>query len=145
MKKKQLKRFDLSKPFNPQDIKGLKEDELNLLTDKIMKDIGTSSYEVALCEYILENINAILEMFTKYLGDTNDLFDFIKLTHSGSGCNYVIVPRELLNRSRDPYINRKIAPGIELPNAGRLWDLSDIYLFLIHRWYIANYNKGNKN
>ena len=28
-KKKELKRFDLSKPFNPSDIKGLSEDELN--------------------------------------------------------------------------------------------------------------------
>ena len=39
MKKKQLKRFDLSKPFNPQDIKGLKEDELNLLASDIRTNI----------------------------------------------------------------------------------------------------------
>ena len=38
-KKKQLKRFDLSKPFNPEDIKGLKEDELNLLASDIRTNI----------------------------------------------------------------------------------------------------------
>lgn len=114
------------------------EEELNLINERIVKIIGTSSYETALCEYILENINALIELFVKYLGGTDDLYNFIKLTHSGSGCNYVIVPRELLNRSRDPFINRKIAPGIELPNAGRLWDLSDIPLFFIRNWYAIN-------
>ena len=38
-KKKELKRFDLSKPFNPTDIKGLKEDELNLLASDIRENI----------------------------------------------------------------------------------------------------------
>ena len=114
------------------------EDELNLITARISKEIGTTSYEAALCEYILENIVAVIELFTKYLGDTNDLYNFIELTHSGSGCNYAIVPRELLNRSRDPFINRKIGPGLELPNAGRLWDLSDIPLFFVHKWYMNN-------
>ncbi|MBQ7743921.1 MAG: hypothetical protein IJT67_03940 [Lachnospiraceae bacterium] len=116
------------------------EEELALINDRISKTIGTTSYEAALCDYILENINALMELFSKYLGDTKDLFDFIKLTHSGSGCNYVIVPKELLNRSRDPYINRKIAPNIELPNAGRLWDIVDIPIFLVHRWYMKNYD-----
>lgn len=114
------------------------EDELNIITSRIVKMVGTSSYEVALCEYILENINALIELFTKYLGNTDDIYDFIELTHSGSGCNFTIVPRELLNRSRDPYINRKIAPGLELPNAGRLWDIVDIPIFLAHRWYMVN-------
>ena len=41
-KKKEVKRFDLSKPFNPQDIKGLKEEELNLLSDDIRKNIINS-------------------------------------------------------------------------------------------------------
>ena len=116
------------------------EEELALINDRISKAIGTTSYEAALCDYILENINALMELFSKYLGDTKDLFDFIKLTHSGSGCNYVIVPKELLSRSRDPYINRKIAPNIELPNAGRLWDIVDIPIFLVHRWYMKNYD-----
>ena len=38
-KKKEIRRFDLSKPFNPQDIKGLKEDELNLLSEDIRNNI----------------------------------------------------------------------------------------------------------
>ena len=38
-KKKEIRRFDLSKPFNPQDIKGLKEDELNLLAEDIRTNI----------------------------------------------------------------------------------------------------------
>ena len=38
-KKKEIRRFDLSKPFNPQDIKGLKEDELNLLASDIRTNI----------------------------------------------------------------------------------------------------------
>ena len=38
-KKKELKRFDLSKPFNPSDIKGLSEDELNLLASDIRENI----------------------------------------------------------------------------------------------------------
>ncbi len=41
-KKKELKRFDLSKPFNPEDIKGLKEDELNLLAEDIRANIINS-------------------------------------------------------------------------------------------------------
>ena len=117
------------------------EEELNFINAKLLKMVGADSYELALCEYILENIVAVIEMFTKYLGDTKELYDFIDLTHSGSGCNYTIVPRELLNRSRDPFINRKIAPGIELPNAGRLWDFSDIMLFFIHNWYMKNFDK----
>ena len=115
------------------------EKELNIITQYIQKQIGTSSYEVSLCEYILENIVSILEMFAKYIGDMEGLYDFISLTHSGSGCNYIIVPRELLNRSRDPFINRKIAPGIELPNAGRLWDMSDVLLFFVRNWFAKNY------
>ena len=117
------------------------EEELNLITARIVKMIGTSSYEAALCEYILENIVAVIELFTKYLGSTDDLYSFIELTHSGSGCNYVVAPRELLNRSRDPFINRKVGPSLELPNAGRLWDLSDIPLFFIHKWYMRNNGK----
>ena len=38
-KKKEIRRFDLSKPFNPQDIKGLKEEELNLLAQDIRQNI----------------------------------------------------------------------------------------------------------
>ena len=38
-KKKQIRRFDLSKPFNPSDIKGLKEDELNQLAEDIRSNI----------------------------------------------------------------------------------------------------------
>ena len=38
-KKKEIRRFDLSKPFNPSDIKGLKEDELNLLAADIRTNI----------------------------------------------------------------------------------------------------------
>ena len=38
-KKKEIRRFDLSKPFNPTDIKGLKEDELNLLSEDIRHNI----------------------------------------------------------------------------------------------------------
>ena len=41
-KKKEIRRFDLSKPFNPQDIKGLKEDELNLLAEDIRSNIITN-------------------------------------------------------------------------------------------------------
>ena len=117
------------------------EEELNYITAKISKEIGTTSYEAALCEYILENIVVVLELFTKYLGSTDDLYSFIDLTHSGSGCNFIVTPRELLNRSRDPFINRKVGPGLELPNAGRLWDLSDIPLFFVHRWYMVNNGK----
>lgn len=115
------------------------EKELHIITQQIQKTIGTSSYDVSLCEYILENIVSILEMFAKYIGDMEGLYEFISLTHSGSGCNYIIVPRELLNRSRDPFINRKIAPGIELPNAGRLWDMIDIPLFFVRNWYMKNF------
>lgn len=38
-KKKEIKRFDLSKPFNPSDIKGLNEEELNLLSEDIRNNI----------------------------------------------------------------------------------------------------------
>ena len=38
-KNKEIKRFDLSKPFNPSDIKNLTEDELNLLSEDIRKNI----------------------------------------------------------------------------------------------------------
>ena len=38
-KKKELRRFDLSKPFVPSDIKGLNEDELNLLAGDIRENI----------------------------------------------------------------------------------------------------------
>ena len=38
-KKKEIRRFDLSKPFNPSDIKNLTEDELNLLSQDIRKNI----------------------------------------------------------------------------------------------------------
>ena len=38
-KKKEIRRFDLSKPFNPSDIKNLTEDELNLLSEDIRKNI----------------------------------------------------------------------------------------------------------
>lgn len=38
-KKKAIKRFDLSKPFNPSDIKGLNEEELNLLSEDIRNNI----------------------------------------------------------------------------------------------------------
>ena len=38
-KKKPLKTFDLSKPFNPNDIKDLNEDELNLLCDALRENI----------------------------------------------------------------------------------------------------------
>ena len=41
-KKKEIKRFDLSKPFNPSDIKGLSEDELNLLAEDIRENIINS-------------------------------------------------------------------------------------------------------
>ena len=41
-KKKEIRRFDLSKPFNPSDIKGLKEDELNLLCEDIRQNIITN-------------------------------------------------------------------------------------------------------
>ena len=39
MGKKQLRTFDLSKPFVPSDIKDLKEDELILLSNEIRKNI----------------------------------------------------------------------------------------------------------
>ena len=38
-KKKEIRRFDLSKPFNPNDIKGLSEDELTLLAEDIRSNI----------------------------------------------------------------------------------------------------------
>ena len=38
-KKKEIRRFDLSKPFNPSDIKGLNEEELNLLSEDIRNNI----------------------------------------------------------------------------------------------------------
>ena len=38
-KKKEIRRFDLSKPFNPSDIKDLTEDELNLLSEDIRTNI----------------------------------------------------------------------------------------------------------
>ena len=38
-KKKEMRRFDLSKPFNPSDIKGLNENELNLLSEDIRNNI----------------------------------------------------------------------------------------------------------
>ena len=117
------------------------EEAFRLLNEKILAQVGTSNYEIVLCDYIKENIVSIIEMFEKYLGSTKDLYDFINLSHSGSGCNFTIVPRELLNRSRDPYINRKVAPNLELPNAGRLWDMVDIPIFFVQRWYMKNYDK----
>ena len=41
-KKKELKRFDLNKPFNPSDIKDLNEDELNLLASDVRENIINS-------------------------------------------------------------------------------------------------------
>ena len=41
-KKKEIRRFDLSKPFNPKDIKDLSEDELNLLCADIRENIINS-------------------------------------------------------------------------------------------------------
>ena len=41
-KKKEIRRFDISKPFNPSDIKGLKEEELNLLANDIRANIISS-------------------------------------------------------------------------------------------------------
>ena len=38
-KKKEIRRFDLSKPFNPKDIKDLNEDELNSLADDVRENI----------------------------------------------------------------------------------------------------------
>ena len=38
-KKKDIRRFDLSKPFNPEDIKGLSENELNQLAEDIRSNI----------------------------------------------------------------------------------------------------------
>ena len=38
-KKKEIRRFDLSKPFNPSDIKDLNDDELNLLASDIRQNI----------------------------------------------------------------------------------------------------------
>ncbi|MBO6119812.1 MAG: hypothetical protein J6P02_05050 [Lachnospiraceae bacterium] len=117
------------------------EEALRELNERVEKRIGTSNYEVVLCEYIIENIVSIIEMFEKYLGSTDDLYAFINLSHSGSGCNFTVVPRELLNRSRDPFINRKVAPNLELPNAGRLWDTVDVPIFFVHRWYMKNFDK----
>ena len=117
------------------------EEALKSLNERVGEQIGTSNYEIVLCDYIIENIVSIIEMFEKYLSNTKDLYDFINLSHSGSGCNFTIVPRELLNRSRDPYINRKVAPNLELPNAGRLWDMVDIPIFFVQRWYMKNYDK----
>ena len=42
MKKKELKTFDLDKPFNPSDIKGLNIEELELLSEGIRKNIIAS-------------------------------------------------------------------------------------------------------
>ena len=42
MKKKDIKRFDLDKPFNPQDIKGLNEDELEQLSKDLRNKIIAS-------------------------------------------------------------------------------------------------------
>ena len=42
MKKKELKTFDLNKPFNPSDIKGLNIEELELLSEGIRKNIIAS-------------------------------------------------------------------------------------------------------
>lgn len=144
-----VERVDIFEEDSYEDLAGHKifnfkvpEEELKIINERILKQIGTSNYEVALCEHIIENIVSVIELFEKYLGSTDDLYDFISLTHSGSGCNFMIVPRELLNRSRDPYINRKVSPDLELPNAGRLWDMSDIPIFFIHRWYIKNFNKS---
>ena len=141
-------KFDIFEDDTYEDLAGHKifnfkvpEDALKKITEIVSAQVGTSNYEVVLCEYIIENIVSIIEMFKKYLGDTEDLYDFINLTHSGSGCNFTVVPRELLNRSRDPYINRKVAPNIELPNAGRLWDMVDVPIFFIHNWYMKNFNK----
>ena len=41
-KKKEIRRFDLSKPFNPDDIKSLSEDELTLLAEDIRSNIISS-------------------------------------------------------------------------------------------------------
>ena len=41
-KKKEIRRFDLSKPFNPSDIKGLNEEELNLLANDVRENIINS-------------------------------------------------------------------------------------------------------
>ena len=38
-KKKEIRRFDLSKPFIPSDIKTLSEDELNLLAKDVRNNI----------------------------------------------------------------------------------------------------------
>ena len=38
-KKKEIRRFDLSKPFNPSDIKGLSEEELSLLAEDVRQSI----------------------------------------------------------------------------------------------------------
>ena len=42
MSKKEIKRVDLSKPFNPSDIKGLKEKELEVLSEDIRQNIVQS-------------------------------------------------------------------------------------------------------
>ena len=41
-KKKEIRRFDLSQPFNPSDIKGLNEEELNLLANDVRENIINS-------------------------------------------------------------------------------------------------------
>ena len=41
-KKKEIRRFDLSKPFNPSDIKDLNEDELTLLAEDVRSNIISS-------------------------------------------------------------------------------------------------------
>ena len=41
-KKKEIRRFDLSQPFNPSDIKGLNEEELNLLANDVRANIISS-------------------------------------------------------------------------------------------------------
>ena len=42
MKKKELRTFDLNQPFNPSDIKGLRWEELDLLSEEIRKNIIAS-------------------------------------------------------------------------------------------------------
>ena len=42
MKKKELRTFDLNRPFNPSDIKGLRWEELDLLSEEIRKNIIAS-------------------------------------------------------------------------------------------------------
>lgn len=143
-----VKTVDIFEDDSYEDLEGHKifnfkvpEDELKKINEVSRDLIGVVNYEVSLCEYIIENIVSMIELFEENLGNIDDLYNFIDLTHSGSGCNFIVAPRELLNRSRDPYINRKVASNIELPNAGRLWDLVDVPLFFIHRWYVKNFDK----